>query len=332
MVLQNNLNMGTGAVSLGTSAGTTRTITTLGLFGVLTEGGVISDGTTAKGIAKSGPGALLLTGANTFSGGITFNAGTLALGNAAALGNGPLTINGGYLATNGATLTLTTNNTQAWNGDFAVSGSTLNYGPAALTFGNGAITLGGNRTVLDSGSTLTLPGAIGDGGNGYGITWVAGLYQNFGTSVPMISLNGASTYSGATVIQSRNNGVGSVSMGGTLANTSSVTVNGGGSFTFGNGANNPINPNATLTLGGNGGGYFGFNSGGGTKTQSFTSLTVGSGADGLGGYYSGNSFIFTGSNPYLRSVGGVVRMNALTGNSAFTSLSLIHISEPTRPY
>jgi len=317
MLQTNNLNMGTGAVSLGTGAGTTRTITTAGLFGTMTEGGVISDGTTAKGLIKNGPGYLVLTGANTFSGGVTLNAGTLTLGAAAALGTGPLTITGGYLATNGAALTLTTNNTQAWNGDFTVIGSTLNYSPAALTFGNGAITLGGNRTVLVAGSTLTLPGAIGDGGNGYGVTWVAGLYQNFANGgSPMLTLTGASTYSGATVIQSRNNGVGSVILGGTLANTSSVTVNGGGSFSFSS-ANNPINPAATLTLGGNGGGYFAGASG--SNIQSLTSLTVGSGADNLVGYYNGTAITFTGANPYLRSVGGVVRMTGLNGASAFTS-------------
>src|SRR5439155_16275280 len=41
----NSLNLGTGAISLGTTAGTSRTVTVSA--NTLTEGGVISNGTTA---------------------------------------------------------------------------------------------------------------------------------------------------------------------------------------------------------------------------------------------------------------------------------------------
>ncbi|MEI8039438.1 MAG: autotransporter-associated beta strand repeat-containing protein, partial [Verrucomicrobiota bacterium] len=312
MATDNNLGLGAGAVTLS-GTGTTRAITTAGQFGTLTVGGVISDGATVKGLTKNGPGILLLTAANAFTGGIILNAGTLTISNAAALGTGTLTINGGFLNNNGANLTLSSNNAQAWNADFTVTGSTLNYQPCGFTFGTGAITLGGNRTVTNAGSNLTEGGAISDGGSGYGLTLVAGLFQNFGAAT---TLSGANTYSGATVVQSRN-GIGSVTLSGTLANTSSVTVNSGGSFSANAAANNPINPLATLTLGGNGGGTFARN--GGTNIQSFTSLTVGSGADVLSGYFGQSQFTFSGSNPYLRSVGGVVRINSVHTASAFTS-------------
>ena len=74
-----NLNLGAGAVSLGTTAGTSRTITTNA--NTLTVGGVISNGTTANSLIKAGTGTLVLTGANTFSGTTTINGGTLSLDN-----------------------------------------------------------------------------------------------------------------------------------------------------------------------------------------------------------------------------------------------------------
>ncbi len=61
-----SLNMGTGAISLGTTAGTTRTITVSG--STLTEGGIISNGTTATALTKAGTGTLTLTGANGYTG------------------------------------------------------------------------------------------------------------------------------------------------------------------------------------------------------------------------------------------------------------------------
>ncbi|RYD54509.1 MAG: hypothetical protein EOP83_22080, partial [Verrucomicrobiaceae bacterium] len=72
----NDLTLGTGAVSLGAAAGTSRTITTNGAA-LLTLPTIISNGTTANSLIKSGTGGLRLDGANTFSGGFTLNAGTL---------------------------------------------------------------------------------------------------------------------------------------------------------------------------------------------------------------------------------------------------------------
>ena len=55
----NDLNLGAGATTLGTAAGTARTITVSA--GTLTLGGAIGDGTTANGIVKAGAGTLALT-------------------------------------------------------------------------------------------------------------------------------------------------------------------------------------------------------------------------------------------------------------------------------
>ena len=308
------LTLGTGAVSLGSASGTTRTITTNGYFSNLTVGGVISNGSTANSLTKNGAGILTLSGVNLFSGGITLNAGKLNIGNAAALGSGTLTINGGSLAVT-ANTTVSTNNAQVWNGDFSFLPTTGNA--FTLNTGTGAVTLGGNRVVTAIANTLTEGGVIGDSGRNYGVTWVSGYANNNATS---ITLTGSSTYGGATVLQSQN-GLGTVTMAtGYLANTSSVTVNGVGKFVVGNttAATNRINPAATLTLGGNGGGTFQLVNSTGTNKQSFASLTVGSGNDLL--YTESQSNVsqitVTGATPYTRNVGGVVRMAGLLGNGS----------------
>ena len=95
-----SLNMGTGVISLGTTAGTTRTITVSG--STLTEGGIISNGTTANSLTKAGTGTLTLTGANTYTGATTISAGVLNIQNASALG----TTAAGTTVASGATLQL----------------------------------------------------------------------------------------------------------------------------------------------------------------------------------------------------------------------------------
>ena len=70
------LDLGTGTVSLGTWAGSRRTITTDGTA-ALTVGGRIMDGTygdlPTKSLVKSGSGTLVLGGANTYTGGTEFS-------------------------------------------------------------------------------------------------------------------------------------------------------------------------------------------------------------------------------------------------------------------
>ena len=134
----NDLNLGTGAVTLGAN----RTVTVSA--GTLTEGGVISG---AYSFTKAGDGVMTLSGANTFSGGLTLSAGTLNVNNATALGAAAsvFTISGGSIDnTSGAAVTLSNNNAQTWSGDFVFKGSN------DLNLGTGAVTLGANRTVTVS--------------------------------------------------------------------------------------------------------------------------------------------------------------------------------------
>src|SRR5205085_831343 len=82
----NNLNLGTGAVTLTAN----RQITASGATSTLIVGGAI--GGSGFSLTKAGVGTLTLSGANTYSGGTTLSAGTLSINNASALGTGIFTI------------------------------------------------------------------------------------------------------------------------------------------------------------------------------------------------------------------------------------------------
>jgi len=76
----NDLNLGTGNITLGTATGASRTITVAASNSTLTLGGVIANGSSATSIIKSGAGTLTLSGtaANTYTGPTIVNAGELA--------------------------------------------------------------------------------------------------------------------------------------------------------------------------------------------------------------------------------------------------------------
>ena len=190
----NNLDLGTGAISLGTAVGTSRTITTTA--GLLALSGVISDGTTATQIVKAGAGALALNAANAFTGGVQHAGGTLNLGHAAALGGGTLTFGASGAVidnTSGAELTLSTNNAQDWNANFTFAGShNLNMGTGSVALPNGG------RTVTVTGGTLTVAGIMDDGvstavltKSGVGTLYLKGV-NTFGNN-SAVTINGGGT-------------------------------------------------------------------------------------------------------------------------------------------
>jgi autotransporter-associated beta strand protein len=153
------LNLGTGTVTLGTSA----TVTVSGT-GALTVGGAISDGGNNYALTVAGPGALVLAGSNSYGGGTILNSGLLVVNNNSALSGGSLTINGGSLDSTAAGVTLVNNSPQSWNADIAFLGT------QSLSLGAGAVTLGSSRTVTVAANTLTVGGAISDNGGGYSLT------------------------------------------------------------------------------------------------------------------------------------------------------------------
>ncbi len=112
----------------------------------------------------------------------------LNINHSQALGTGTFLINGGDQAiignTSGANITLTTNNAQTWNNNFAVVATN------SLNMGTGNVTMGGTRQITVTGAgTFTVGGVIS--GAALGITKLGA-----GT----MALSGANTYSGATTV------------------------------------------------------------------------------------------------------------------------------------
>jgi len=203
-------------IVLGAAANSTQTFTQAA-GGTLIMIGVISSTNTVK-LSLAGSGIIQLAGANTYSGGTILASGTtLRINNATALGTGTFTINGGTIDnTTGASITLSNNNAQAWNGDFTFTGT------QSLNLGTGAVTLNATRTVTVSANTLTVGGVIS--GSGFGLT-------KAGTGT--LTLTGANTYTGATTINA-----GTLLVNGSLASGSATTVNNSGSVLGGTGTIN----------------------------------------------------------------------------------------------
>src|SRR5713226_1088496 len=206
-----DLDFGTGAISLGTTAGTTRSVTTSA--GTLTFGGIISNGTTANSLTKSGAGTLTLSGASTYSGGTTLSAGSIVLGNKAALGSGTIAFNG---VTTSASTDLQGANALTNNGTFGATGNVFN-GSNGITF-SGTFTNSVTSNTITNGITfLTFSGPfnLSDSStawtvtiDGSGATVIGGVIANGGGSTSNLAksgagnlgLSGVNTYSGTTTI------------------------------------------------------------------------------------------------------------------------------------
>ena len=151
-----------GAISLGTSASATRTITTNATTAgtVLTVSGVISNGTNATtpttGLSKAGTGTLLLSSNNTFTGTLGVTAGTLQITGTNAL-TGATSVTGGTLflsgtgAINGSS-GITVNGTSA---KLLQTGSVPISAPVTLTLGtvDGTTTIN-NLTVANAATAI----------------------------------------------------------------------------------------------------------------------------------------------------------------------------------
>ena len=258
---------------------------------------------SGAGLTKSGAGTLTLSGANTFAGGVALSAGTLNLNSATAPGNGTITITGGTLDnTSGASVTLSNNNTQSWNGDFTFTGTNT------LNLGSGAVALGASCTVTVSGGILGVGGIIS--GSGYSLT-KAGA----GT----LTLRGANNYTGGTTLSA-----------GTL-NINSVSAIGSGTFTISGGTlNNTSGSSVTLSTNNvqNWNGDFAFtgtndlNLGNGAVTMNANRIvTVNGGNLTVGGAISGTtaSFSLTKAGAGTLILGGA---NTYTGATTVTGGTL----------
>lgn len=290
----------------------TKVITVDNSLGAITLGGPLVNGSGTLALVKDGTGTLKITGTggnSNFAGGVTLNAGTLEFGySLTALGTGTFTINGGTI-TNGynQARVLSTNNAQAWNADFAFGSASVSGND--LNLGTGDVSLSATRTVTTSssagtGRTLTVGGAIGDGGNGYGLI-KAGNAQ--------LRLDGANTYSGATKVTA-----GVLVLGNSLAlQNSAIDTSGAGkinlsgitSATFG-GLTGSSNLATVINSG---------------YTSSVTAITLNTGASKAYSYSgiiadgaTGMSFTKTGAGS--QTLGGV---NTYTGATTISAGTLI---------
>jgi autotransporter-associated beta strand protein len=208
-----NLNLGAGDVDLTG----TRTVTVTA--NALTVGGAI---TNTGGITKAGAGTLILNGANTYSGTTTLSAGTLALGNVNALQNSLLDT--GSLGSQVLTFTVGGNNTYNIGGlsgsdDIALSANRMSVGANnADSSYAGALSGTGGLNKVGAG-TLTLAGAN---------TYNGGTLVSAGRIIgDTRSLQGTITNNAAVTFSQTTNGTyGSVlsGTGGTVRKTGSGTV------------------------------------------------------------------------------------------------------------
>ena len=210
----------------------------------LTVSGIISG---SYGTVKTGPGTMVLSGANSFSGGTTVSGGTLKLGASSTVSTaGPLgttagtttVSSGAVLDLNGFSLTSGATNAITLNGSGltgAAAGALTNTGATPSTI-LGAITLGSASTITASGSTgtLTCSGPVGTGA--YALT-LDGDAGSTGTMSGILStptsitktgqgfwtLSGANSYTGATNINAGTLMLGNTSALGTAAGTTIVT-------------------------------------------------------------------------------------------------------------
>ncbi len=175
-----NLSFGSGAVSLGTSAAATRTITA---NNVLTLNGVISNGTNVTtpttALTKAGTGTLRLGGANLYTGLTSITAGTL-------------------VATSTTALTTTSGLSVGATGTFNFatgSGGTLALGPASGT----ALTLVGGSTIgSELGGTITLQAGATASAAGAVKVNVFGISHTDGVFALVSAAGGGLTSGGAT--------------------------------------------------------------------------------------------------------------------------------------
>jgi fibronectin-binding autotransporter adhesin len=281
--------------------------TTSGSSAFLTSGGTTSirTGGTAAQIINAPLVILNASGSN--AGSYTFLNSSTASAATLTLGG---TISG--QATTGNTTAVTFNSTQSGTISGVISDGTAGGAVSLAKLGAGTLTLSANNTY--SGAT-TVNGAYAVWGdpNGSGVV-TNNTWGNFGT----------------------------LRVSGSLSNTSSISISGGGTFIDGdataannNGRTNRINSAATLTMGGTaGGGTFTMAApaASNTHSQSLASLAIGPGYNliNASGTTGTTNLTFTGpaGSVYTRSTGGMVNFVSGTGvfNMAFTNTPSINMS------
>ncbi len=215
------LDLGAGAIDLGTTAGPSRTITVSRAAGVLTLSGAISDGThetdPANSLIKAGTGTLALAGANTYTGTTTVNGGVLQLATPAALYNSDTSMwtRDHITVASGATLGLALGGAGFSASDMA---TLLDANHLGGSDGTSGLLSGASIGLNTSAGAVTLTSVIANPNSGANALGLNKLGVN------TLTLTGSNTYTGATTITG---GVVRAVDGTGLPTDSLLTFNGG---------------------------------------------------------------------------------------------------------
>jgi autotransporter-associated beta strand protein len=307
VILGSSGKNGTLSYTGGTTVSVNKTFTIAaggtGVFDVGTSGQVTVGVISGSGaMSKTGAGNLVLGSANTYSGGTTLggsgvvaididSVGTAGAPTSGALGTGTVNLAGAQLRAG------TTNNRTVANA-VTISANTTFASVAnekSLTF-TGPVTLSGATRTLNVGigsnvtsSNLTFSGAIGDGGNGYGITK---------TGNGTLTLSGNNTYSGVTTISAGNL---------TISHANALGATGAGSGTsIASGAVLQLSNNITI---------------GETISLNSTGISNGGGIRNTSGNNTISGAITSGASSRITSYGGNLTLTGgYTGNGVALSL------------
>ena len=129
----------------------------------------------SAGLAKTGAGSLVISGANTYTGTTTISGGTLTIGGAGQLGGGSYA---GAISNNGS-LVFNSSSAQTFSGQISGSGGLTQNGSGTLTLSNAVETYSGNTAV--NAGTLALSGSAAIN-NSPAITIASGATLSLGGS------------------------------------------------------------------------------------------------------------------------------------------------------
>ena len=276
----------------------------------------LTTGTGAvSSVAKTGSGAITLSGSCSTGGGFSLYGGVLNLNHAYALGSGTLTLSATGATpisinnTSAGAITLTTNNPQTWGSDFTFVGT------KDLNLGTGAVSMTGSRTVTVSAGNLAVGGAITG----------SGTLSKSGAGA--LTLSGSSSFSGGVALKAGSLninhayalGSGTLTLSGTGATPISIDNTSAGAITLA--GNNPQNWAGDFTFTGTK--DLNLGTGAVTVTGDRT-LTVSAGALTVGGAIT-SSGTLTKAGAGALVLGG---SNNITGNFAINA-GMLSISSTT---
>lgn len=291
---------------------------------ILKTTGVVSGNGSMTFNGNSSNGTIGFGGANTYTGGTTIDAGGIVAVTADSTGTAGNPTNGSFGA---GTAAVVLNGGQLRSSTFAsrtvgnvvtlAADTTFVTIATEKTLGfSGPVTMTASRTLtVDVGNTVvgqgvTISGAIGDGGNGFGLT-------KAGAASGLLTLSGNNTFSGATAITG-----GILSLGNSLALQNSPLDT--ATSIAGNGTAGLRSTVTTLTLGGLTGNK-NFASSGGvftTTTGGYTSVTALTLNPGIGATPTYSGVIANGASG-MNLIKSGVGTQTLNGTNTFNGTTTV---------